>query len=55
MGLFSGILLGSHVQGQHVPQDRHIFQNGLFSSILPDLYMHESDGENYGGAMGKFL
>jgi len=38
-----------------MPQDRHIFQNGLLSSILPDLYIHESDGENYGGAMGKFL
>ena len=29
-----------------MPQDRHIFQNGLLSSILPDLYIHESDGEN---------
>ena len=35
-----------------MPQDRHIFQNGLLSSILPDLYIHESDCENYGDAMG---
>ena len=37
------------------PQDRHIFQNGLLSRRVPDLYIHESDCENYGGAMGKFL
>ena len=36
-----------------MPQDRHIFQNGLFSSILPVLYIHESDGDSFGDAMGK--
>ena len=35
-----------------MPQDRHIFLPDLTSSILPDLYIHELDCENYGGAMG---
>ena len=38
-----------------MPQDRHIFLPDLTSSILPDLYIHESDCENYKGAMGKFV
>ena len=36
-------------------QDRHIFQNGLLSRRVPDLYIHESDGDSFEAAMGKFL